>query len=84
MTPLSIKDIEQHANKTKTILQEVELPGLPSHPEVYLKREDLIPHEISGNKWHKLKYNLIEASNQGCKTILTFGGAEFLGLIPLG
>jgi 1-aminocyclopropane-1-carboxylate deaminase len=75
VTPLSIKDIEQYANKTKTILQEVELPGLPSHPKVYLKREDLIHHEISGNKWHKLKYNLIEASTQGFETILTFGGA---------
>jgi hypothetical protein len=47
VTPLSIKDIEQHANKNKTILQEVEFPGLPSHPKVYLKREDLIHHEIS-------------------------------------
>jgi 1-aminocyclopropane-1-carboxylate deaminase/D-cysteine desulfhydrase-like pyridoxal-dependent ACC family enzyme len=75
VTPLSINDIEQHANKTQTILQEVELPGLPSHSKVYLKREDLIHHEISGNKWYKLKYNLIEASSQGCKTILTFGGA---------
>jgi len=30
---------------------------------------------MSGNKWHKLKYNLQEAKNQGKDTLLTFGGA---------
>ena len=30
---------------------------------------------LSGNKWHKLKYNLQEAQRQGKKTLLTFGGA---------
>ena len=43
--------------------------------EVFIKRDDLIDSEISGNKWRKLKYNLIEAQNQGYKNILTFGGA---------
>ncbi len=43
--------------------------------DVLLKRDDLIDSEISGNKWRKLKYNLIEAKNQGYQTILTFGGA---------
>ncbi len=42
---------------------------------LYLKREDLIHLHISGNKWHKLKYNLIEAEKLGIKKILTFGGA---------
>ena len=42
---------------------------------VYVKRDDLIHPEISGNKWRKLKYNLIEAKAQHKKTILTFGGA---------
>jgi 1-aminocyclopropane-1-carboxylate deaminase len=42
---------------------------------LYLKREDLIHPEVSGNKWRKLKYNLIEAQEQGYKTLLTFGGA---------
>lgn len=40
-----------------------------------LKREDLIHPEISGNKWRKLKYNLIEAKKRGLDTLLTFGGA---------
>jgi 1-aminocyclopropane-1-carboxylate deaminase len=40
-----------------------------------VKREDLIHPLISGNKWRKLKYNLMEAEKQGFKTILSFGGA---------
>ncbi len=31
--------------------------------------------EISGNKWRKLKYNLVEAKKENKKTLLTFGGA---------
>lgn len=42
---------------------------------LYIKREDLIHHYIFGNKWYKLKYNLIEAERTNKKTILTFGGA---------
>lgn len=42
---------------------------------LYLKREDLLQPEISGNKFRKLKYNLIEAENLEKTTILTFGGA---------
>jgi 1-aminocyclopropane-1-carboxylate deaminase len=42
---------------------------------LFIKREDLIDPEISGNKWFKLKYNLLEAKKLGYKKILTFGGA---------
>lgn len=42
---------------------------------LYLKRDDLIHPQISGNKWRKLKYNLTEAYRQNCRTLLTFGGA---------
>lgn len=38
-------------------------------------RLDKTHPEISGNKWFKLKYNLIQAKEQGCSTLLTFGGA---------
>jgi 1-aminocyclopropane-1-carboxylate deaminase len=41
----------------------------------YIKRDDLIHPEISGNKWRKLKNNLAEAKANGIDTILTFGGA---------
>lgn len=40
-----------------------------------VKREDLIHPQISGNKYRKLKYNLIACKKQGYQTVLTFGGA---------
>lgn len=43
--------------------------------ELYMKREDRIHPFVSGNKYRKLKYNLLEAENMGFKTLLTFGGA---------
>jgi 1-aminocyclopropane-1-carboxylate deaminase len=42
---------------------------------VYLKREDLLHPEVSGNKFRKLKYNIQEAIAQGKSKIVTFGGA---------
>lgn len=42
---------------------------------LYIKREDLIHPFISGNKYRKLKYNLIKAKEEGQTTLLTFGGA---------
>lgn len=43
--------------------------------EVYVKREDVLHSEISGNKFRKLKYNLTEAKTLGFTKLLTFGGA---------
>lgn len=43
--------------------------------EVFIKREDLIHDEISGNKFRKLKYNLEEALRLNHRQLLTFGGA---------
>ncbi|MCK0148004.1 pyridoxal-phosphate dependent enzyme [Arenibacter sp. F26102] len=58
------------------INQKVDLPIL-SEKQVALsvKREDLIHPFISGNKYRKLKYNILEAKQRGLDTILTFGGA---------
>ena len=42
---------------------------------LFLKRDDLIHDEISGNKWRKLKYNIEQAQVKKVKAILTFGGA---------
>lgn len=41
----------------------------------FVKRDDLTHPEVSGNKWRKLKYNLLQAKKEGYKRILTFGGA---------
>ena len=42
---------------------------------VAIKREDLIHPFVSGNKFRKLKYNLLEAKKEKHETLLTFGGA---------
>lgn len=47
----------------------------PYKIELYIKREDVLHDEISGNKFRKLKYNLIEAKKIGFTKLLTFGGA---------
>lgn len=43
--------------------------------KVHLLREDLLHKEISGNKWRKLKYNVLIAQQKKCDALLTFGGA---------
>lgn len=43
--------------------------------KIFIRREDLLHPHISGNKFRKLKYNLLEAQNENAKTLLTFGGA---------
>ncbi|MBD3669806.1 MAG: 1-aminocyclopropane-1-carboxylate deaminase/D-cysteine desulfhydrase [Gammaproteobacteria bacterium] len=42
---------------------------------VAVKREDLLHPLVSGNKWRKLKYNLLYARAEGFDTLLSFGGA---------
>lgn len=43
--------------------------------KLFLKRDDLIHPQISGNKWRKLFYNIEQAINNKASGILTFGGA---------
>lgn len=43
--------------------------------QLYVKRDDLLHPEFGGNKWRKLKYNLIHAKENNFDTLLTFGGA---------
>jgi 1-aminocyclopropane-1-carboxylate deaminase len=43
--------------------------------KVFIKRDDLIHPLISGNKWRKLKYNLLQAQQENKKHLVTFGGA---------
>lgn len=40
-----------------------------------IKRDDQLHPLVSGNKWRKLKYNLLAAQQQQHTTLLTFGGA---------
>lgn len=43
--------------------------------ELFVKRDDLIHSEISGNKWRKLKFNVEKFKQNKYDSILTFGGA---------
>ena len=47
----------------------------PNSIAVTIKREDLLHPVVSGNKFRKLKYNLLQAKAENKKTLLTFGGA---------
>jgi len=49
--------------------------GVGAEVNFFLKRDDLIHKHISGNKWRKLKYNLLNAEAKKFNTVLTFGGA---------
>jgi 1-aminocyclopropane-1-carboxylate deaminase len=61
---------------TSIPLQEIHNEQLVKHQvRLWIKREDLIHPYISGNKWRKLKYNLLEAKKLQKNTLLTFGGA---------
>lgn len=42
---------------------------------LFVKREDQLHPFVSGNKWRKLKHNLIAAEESGAKRLVTFGGA---------
>ena len=68
--------IEDFFNSANSPLQKIDSQlfndkGL----EVYIKREDLLSELLSGNKFRKLKYNLLEARQQGFETLVSFGGA---------
>lgn len=52
-----------------------EIKEFTNQVSLFIKREDLIHPFISGNKYRKLKYNLIQAQEEGHNTLLTFGGA---------
>lgn len=43
--------------------------------QLFIKRDDMIHPFISGNKWRKLKYHLLEAEKLQKKHLVSFGGA---------
>jgi 1-aminocyclopropane-1-carboxylate deaminase len=56
-------------------IQEVEHPLLHRYGvALYIKRDDLIHEVVSGNKYRKLKYNLIDAHTRQVGSLATFGG----------
>ena len=56
--------------------QQIFLPILEEKKvKLFIKREDKIHPFVSGNKFRKLKYNILEAKKLQQETLLTFGGA---------
>lgn len=59
-----------------TPIQELRHPvAVENGVRILVLREDLNHPTVSGNKWWKLKYNLLAAMEQQNSGILTFGGA---------
>ena len=60
----------------RSILQEIRIPDFERRGiSLFIKRDDLIDPEVSGNKWRKLKYNIALCTSKKKDGILTFGGA---------
>ncbi|KOY85800.1 hypothetical protein AD998_06205 [bacterium 336/3] len=60
----------------ETLIEKLENPlFVEKGVSLYVLRLDRIDTHISGNKWFKLKYNLLDAKEKGFQKILTFGGA---------
>jgi len=60
------------------VLQEIltqKIKSFKNNISISIRREDLIHPFISGNKFRKLKYNLLQAKVEKQNTLLTFGGA---------
>jgi len=60
--------------KSHTI-DPIKLEVNPNNIVVDMLRIDKLHSHVSGNKWYKLKYNLLKAKEEGQATLLTFGGA---------
>jgi 1-aminocyclopropane-1-carboxylate deaminase len=68
-------DFESIINIPTPIVQLHEELFEKKQVQVYVKRDDLTHPFISGNKFRKLKFNLLEARSLGVNKLLTFGGA---------
>ncbi len=71
---LSATSIQLFSESINSPVTEI-IGGLPGNVRLWLKRDDLIHPALSGNKWRKLKYNLLNAEQNNQKTLITKGGA---------
>jgi 1-aminocyclopropane-1-carboxylate deaminase/D-cysteine desulfhydrase-like pyridoxal-dependent ACC family enzyme len=63
-------------NSRQSPLQKLNIPLFKDLGiDLFVKRDDLLHPEISGNKWRKLKYNLFELEKSDKSGFITFGGA---------
>lgn len=78
MKQKSLADLQQklQALISPSPIQAIKHPLLNTkNITLSIKRDDLLHKDISGNKWRKLKFNLIEARRLGKQHIVSFGGA---------
>lgn len=63
-------------NITESPIQTIHHPTLDKYGLTLLvKRDDLLHPVIQGNKWRKLKYNILHLKQAGLEELVTFGGA---------
>lgn len=68
--------LKKSLNTISSPIQNVENDLLlEKEVQLFVKRDDLLHSKISGNKWRKLKFNLLEAERKDFHQLLTFGGA---------
>lgn len=92
-----VKSIEQFFLSSDTQIQTLySEQAVKRKIQLDVLRLDLMHAQISGNKWFKLKYNLLQAAEQGFTKVLSFGGAysnhlhalayacHFLGMESIG
>lgn len=83
MHPDPLANWEQLVSAAPSPLQELDWELAQQHGlRIVVKRDDQLRLEafpgdqaFGGNKWRKLKYNLLAAREQGYRQLLTFGGA---------
>jgi 1-aminocyclopropane-1-carboxylate deaminase len=74
MSEFSLEMFNEFFNKS--VIHEFRIPNVnDSKTKLFVKRDDLIHIEFSGNKLRKLKFNLKAYFENRCDGILTFGGA---------
>jgi 1-aminocyclopropane-1-carboxylate deaminase len=86
MSAAAIQTLQRRLNiqsPSSTQLIRPEWPGA-NHYQISLKRDDLLHPHISGNKWRKLKYALLEAQQNQIKHLISFGGGFSNHLHALG
>jgi len=76
-TPMhNISSEFMHNARIPSPVEEVDHPLLSQYGvSLFIKRDDLIHEQVSGNKYRKLKYNLLDAQVRRVERLVTFGGA---------
>jgi 1-aminocyclopropane-1-carboxylate deaminase len=71
-----MKNLDALLQHSPSPLQAVEHEAFSRNGlRLFVKRDDLLHPHVSGNKWRKLKHNLLEAQQLGLGRLITFGGA---------